>query len=60
MDLSTFKMEMDYLCSQIEDLINEMPYKGNKEEDSQKVCLQNALNKLQQAVNGCEEEDFEA
>mgnify|MGYP006989528054 CR=1 FL=1 len=59
MDLLTFQGQADELIAQIEALIDEMPYKGDKEADSQKICLQRCLDELQYAINGCEQEDFE-
>jgi hypothetical protein len=44
----------------MQELINTfMPDKGLKEEDSQKICLINALNNLEHYVNGVTNKDFE-
>lgn len=39
-------------------LIEEMPQKGNREEDCQKLTILAAIKRLEMAVNGCEVEDF--
>jgi len=54
-----FKKRADALISKIEDLINKMPDKGLKSEDSQKVCLQQAIDDFSYTVNGVEPSDFE-
>jgi len=54
-----FKNKVEYLISQIEDVISEMPYKGDSENESQKIYLTNQLNQFSYAVNGVEDSDFE-
>jgi frataxin-like iron-binding protein CyaY len=53
-----FKNRVEDLVSQIEDIINKMPYKGDSETESQKIYLMNKLNQFSYAVNGVEDEDF--
>lgn len=54
----TFKSKAEKLISKFEKLLEEMPDKGLKSTDSQKACLQQALNELSYAVNGVEASDF--
>ena len=54
-----FQTKVENLVSQIEYLIDEMPYKGDSERESQKIYLTNQLNQFSYAVNGVEDEDFE-
>ena len=54
----TFKSKAEKLISQFEKLLEVMPEKGLKSTDSQKVCLQQALNELSYTVNGVESSDF--
>jgi hypothetical protein len=53
-----FKRKVDALIEKIEDIINEMPYHGDSEEESQKIYLINQLNQFSYAVNGVKESDF--
>ena len=53
-----FKKRIEALIEKIEDLIDEMPYQGDSEEESQKVYLINQLNEFSYAVNGVKESDF--
>ena len=59
MNKTEFKSKVEELISQIEDVISEMPYKGDSERESQKIYLVNQLNQFIYAVNGVEDEDFE-
>jgi len=59
MDKAAFVEVMINSIHQMQGYINEMPYKGDKCEDSQKVCLQNILNDLGKNLIGLEDEDFE-
>lgn len=43
----------------LEQGIDTMPYKGDSSEDSQKVYVMEAIKKLEMAINGIEEKDFE-
>jgi hypothetical protein len=58
MSVKIFKLTAEKLIFQLEGLINEMPDKGLKEEESQKICLLNALRNFYYTVNGTEAEDF--
>lgn len=53
-----WKEKIDPLLSEVEDLIHQLPQKGDKSEDCQRIQLQYELNQLQMAVNGTEEIDF--
>ena len=53
-----FKLKAEKLISRFEKLIEEMPDKGLKSTDSQKVCLQQAVNDLSYTINGVEASDF--
>ena len=59
MNKTEFQSKVEELISQIEDIISEMPYKGDSEKQSQKIYLTNQLNQFSYAVNGVEDEDFE-
>jgi len=41
-----------------ETLLQEIPSRGNKEEDCQKLCLSNSLRKFEQNITGLEESDI--
>lgn len=59
MNKKKFKTKVTKLISEIEDLILEMPYKGDSENESQKVLLTRTLSDFYYAVNGVEDSDFE-
>lgn len=55
-----FKEKAEDLLTELETMItDELPFKGNSEEESQKVCLMNAIHKLRAIVNGVEDSDFD-
>jgi len=54
-----FKERLESLVSEIENVIDEMPFKGNSCQESQKICLIQALNKFSFAINGIEKDDLE-
>ena len=58
MDKTTFTALAENHIEQLQNLINQMPYKGDTCSESQKLCLQQALNELEHNVNGVEEEDL--
>lgn len=58
MNKEEFKNKVEDLVSQIEDIIKEMPYRGDSEIESQKIFLLNQLNQFSYAVNGVRDEDF--
>jgi len=41
-----------------EDIIHQMPHKGDKCSDSQRICLQQAINEFSYTVNGIEKSDL--
>jgi hypothetical protein len=53
-----FKRLGKNLIEVMESLIKEMPDKGDKEEDSQKICLLNKLHDFEMTVNGTQPDDF--
>ncbi len=58
MDKARFVEKVFSAIQEIQNNINEMPYRGDKCKDSQKLCLQLALNELEHNVTGLEDEDF--
>ncbi len=58
MKSKVYKDKLNDLIWEIEQLIEKMPYKGDSENESQKVCLTNRLNEFYYSVNGIEDEDF--
>lgn len=56
--LDSFQRQANFYIEQLQHLIDEMPYHGDSSEESQKVCLQIALNELEYAVTGTTKEDF--
>lgn len=58
MELKLLKEKLHSHVEQIDDLLEEMPDKGNKCSDSQRVCLQNAINSFEHNINGITEEDL--
>ena len=60
MELQEFKTQTEVLIDKFQDLINELPQKGNKSTECQRVCLQQHLNELESAVTGTEVSDMKA
>jgi hypothetical protein len=60
MKISTekFKNELYRLLRQIETAVELMPYKGDKCEDSQRICLIQAINELEHTINGISDKDL--
>jgi hypothetical protein len=58
MKLNEFKNKAENLMKQFQELINEMPQKGLKTTDCQRMKLQQSLNELSYSVNGTEEDDM--
>jgi frataxin-like iron-binding protein CyaY len=58
MELKEFKEKAEDLLSQMEDLIHELPQKGDTSTECQRTNLQQNLNELYYAVNGTEAEDL--
>lgn len=46
------------ICESIADLIKTLPDKGNKCEDSQKICLTLALKNMESVINGTTDDDW--
>ena len=59
MELMDFKDSAEKLIDDFENLIHQMPQKGNKSCDCQRTFLQQRLNELSYAVNGTEQVDLE-
>jgi predicted Zn-ribbon and HTH transcriptional regulator len=58
MDIATWKICTESHIEQLQTLIERLPQKGDKQEDCQRVCLQQRLNELESAINGTEAEDL--
>lgn len=58
MTLSEFKEKTENLLGELEELIQQLPQKGNTCSECQRTCLQQAVNEVYYAVNGTEEEDL--
>lgn len=56
--LEGLKQEAADLMDKFQELINRLPHNGDKCEDSQKVCIQIALNELEATVNGLVDDDL--
>lgn len=56
---SEFKSHVEWHLLKIENIINLLPDKGDKCENSQKICLHNALGEFMKNVNGLEQSDLE-
>lgn len=56
--IDEFKSEMRSHIDAAQELIDAMPHKGDTCSTSQKMCLQQALNELEYAVNGTEQSDL--
>ena len=52
------KWQAKKLIEQLAELYGYMPHQGDKEEDSQKVCLLNAINHLSACNSGITPDDF--
>ncbi len=51
--------EARFHINRLGDVFNDMPNKGDKEDESQKICLINALKNLEAVINGTVSTDFE-
>lgn len=58
MNAIIFKEQVERYIDEISELISKMPYKGDSECESQKICLMNQLNQFSHVVNGVEDSDF--
>ena len=53
------KEKANKLLSKLENLIkDEMPFQGNLETESQKVCILNAIRKVEMNINGIKKKDL--
>lgn len=59
MKIQPFKKKAEKLTDKLRELFDKMPDKGNASWESQKICLINALNQLEMAINGTEQSDLE-
>ena len=59
MKIETFKKKFQKRIDQIQDLINEMPQKGDKVSTCQRMCLQQQLNELDSALGGTYQYDLD-
>jgi hypothetical protein len=58
MKAKQFEKKAQILIDKFQNLIDLMPYRGDVCSESQKLCLQQALNELDHNVNGVEDLDF--
>lgn len=58
-DSDRLRMDAAVHIEALGELFNRLADRGDTEETSQKVCLMNALLKVEHALNGVTEEDFE-
>jgi len=58
MNLEEFQTKGQNILDMFQELIDELPQKGDKSTDCQKVNLQQHLNELEAVVNGTEESDM--
>lgn len=56
--MEEFKKEMTKLLRKMTTITCGLPYKGDTCEESQKICLINAINTVRQSVNGITISDF--
>jgi len=59
MKIDKFKEDAEKLIDQLEDLIQQLPQKGDTSDTCQRVTLQQALNEFSYTVNGTEQEDLD-
>lgn len=57
-DAQNFNQKATHYINMLSHMIDEMPDKGDTCEESQKICLTNALKQFQNTVNGVEDSDF--
>ena len=60
MELREFKENAEVLINDFQQLIEQLPQKGNKSTECQRVCLQQHLSELEAAVTGTEASDMNA
>lgn len=58
MELKEFQELLQEKLEEIEELVNQLPYKGDTCHASQKVCLLNSIKGLSSNINGLTLEDF--
>lgn len=58
MKLTEFKQTAEAILGELEAHINKMPNKGDSQDESQKMCLKQAVNEVQWAINGVTDEDL--
>lgn len=54
-----FKAKAETTMGKVRRLVDKMPYKGDKCQDSQRMCLILAINNLEYQINGVKPSDFE-
>ncbi len=59
MTIKEFQLVAEYLMSPIQELIGDMPQKGDTPNECQKMNLQRCLSDLGYAFNGTEQKDLE-
>lgn len=58
MERITKLQKMYYHLNELRGLVESLPYKGDRCEDSQKICLRVSLNDVEACINGLRVEDF--
>lgn len=57
-ELQALQAQAEVHIARLQQLIEQLPWRGDTEETSQKVCLQNALNALERNVTGLTADDL--
>ena len=58
MELKDFKEKAELLIDEFQQLVEELPQKGDTSNECQRLTLQLRLNQLESAVNGTEDSDM--
>lgn len=56
--MEEYKNRMEKLLDEMKSLTDQLPHKGYKCEDSQRICLLQAIKKVSVCLNGLEPSDF--
>jgi|SanBayMetagenome_1026888.scaffolds.fasta_scaffold00620_8 hypothetical protein len=57
-EIEEYKNQMEKLLDEMKSLTDQLPYKGDKCKDSQKMCLLQAIFEVSVCLNGLEPSDF--
>lgn len=58
--MEEYKNQMENLLDEMKSLTDQLPHKGDKCEDSQKMCLLQAIFEVSVCLNGLEPSDLES